>query len=105
MKKLLCCFFLLGCIHFASAQSIVKGKVADTLDKKNLQNAVVSLLQKSDSTLRYFTRTTKAGEFTIPGVLPDKYVLLVTYPGFADFADYIEVGNQREKDLETFPSH
>jgi hypothetical protein len=103
MKKLLSCFFFLGCIHSAFTQSTVKGKVADTLDKKKLQNAVVSLLKKSDSTLLYFTRTTKAGEFLIHNVAPENYVLLVTFPGFADFADYIEVKSQPETDLGVVP--
>src|SRR5215213_6843038 len=103
MKKLLWCFFLLGCIHFTFAQSTVKGKVADTLDKKNLQNAVVSLLKRSDSTLVYFTRTTKTGEFVIHNVGSEKYVMLVTFPGFADFADYLEVKNQPETDLGIIP--
>jgi hypothetical protein len=103
MQKLLLCLFFLGCIHFTFAQSTVKGKVADTLDKKNLQNAVVSFLKRSDSTLLYFTRTTKTGEFIIHNVVPEKYVLLVTFPGFADFADYIEVKDQPETDLGDIP--
>lgn len=103
MQKLLLCIFLLGCIHFTFAQSSVKGKVADTLDKKNLQNAVVSFLKKSDSTLLYFTRTAKTGEFFIHNVVPQEYIMLVTFPGFADFADYVEVKNQPENDLGVVP--
>ncbi|HTM93090.1 MAG TPA: carboxypeptidase-like regulatory domain-containing protein, partial [Flavisolibacter sp.] len=103
MQKLLWCLFFIGCTHFTFGQSTVKGKVADTLDKKNLQNAVISFLKKSDSTLLYFTRTTKTGEFLIHNVAPESYVMLVTFPGFADFADYIEVKNQPETDLGTIP--
>jgi hypothetical protein len=103
MQKLLWCLFFIGCTHFTFGQSTVKGKVADTLDKKNLQNAVVSFLKKSDSTLLYFTRTTKTGEFLIHNVAPESYVILVTFPGFADFADYIDVKNQPETDLGIIP--
>ena len=103
MQKLLLCLLLFGCIHFASAQTTVKGKITDTLDKKNLQNAVVSLLKKSDSTLLYFTRTNKAGEFLIQNVAADNYLMLVTFPGFADFADYVEIKNGPETDLGTVP--
>ncbi|MBO9684515.1 MAG: outer membrane beta-barrel protein, partial [Flavisolibacter sp.] len=103
MQRLLWCLFFIGCTHFTFAQSTVKGKVADTLDKKNLQNAVVSFLKKSDSALLYFTRTTKTGEFLIHNVAPESYVMLVTFPGFADFADYIEVKNQPETDLGVIP--
>jgi hypothetical protein len=99
MRKLLFCIFLAGGTQVCLAQSVVKGKVADTLEKKNLQNAVVSLLERSDSTLAHFTRTAKSGEFVLNNVLPGKYILLVTYPGFADLADYIEVKDQPENDL------
>src|SRR5678809_286132 len=89
---------LLGCIQSSTAQSIVKGRVSDTLEKKPLQNAVVSVLKKSDSTLVNFARSSKNGEFVITNVKPDKYVLLITYPKFADFADVIEVTIQPETD-------
>jgi hypothetical protein len=98
MRKLFFGFLLLGIVQVSLAQSSLKGKVADTLDRKNLQNAVVSLLTKSDSTLRYFTRTSKNGDFQIQHVFPDNYILLVTFPGFADFADFIEIKNA-ETDL------
>ena len=75
MRKLLFGLFLLGCVQIASAQSTLKGKVVDTADKNNLENAVVSLLRKSDSTLFKFSRTDKNGEFKLAGVAPGKYFL------------------------------
>src|SRR5678815_2777040 len=103
MRKIVLGLLLLGCIQVSLAQSIIKGRVSDTLEKKSLQNAVVSLLKKSDSTLVNFARSSKNGEFVITNIKPDKYVLLVTYPKFADFADVIEVKNQPETDLGTVP--
>ncbi len=96
MKKLLWCFFFLGCIHSAFAQSTVKGKVADTLNKKPLENAVVSLLRKSDSTLYKFFRTNRDGEFLMPNINSGKYLLLVTYPKFVDYTDEFEVGSSEK---------
>lgn len=93
MRKIICTLFL-TVLAFAAvqAQSLqVKGTVTDTAENKTLQHAVVSLLQKKDSTLSYFTRTDKSGQFVVSGVQPGKYVLLVTFPRFADYADEIEV--------------
>ena len=99
MRKIICSLFL-TVLAFAAAQAQslqVKGTVSDTAENKTLQHAVVSLLQKKDSTLSYFTRTDKSGQFVVSGVQPGKYVLLVTFPRFADYADEIEV---KEKDAE-----
>ncbi|MGV3529189.1 MAG: TonB-dependent receptor [Flavisolibacter sp.] len=80
----------------------VKGTITDTLGKKNLSNAVVSLLQKSDSTLYQFKRSGTRGEFNFPEVKPGAYVLLVTYPRFADFADEVQI-HEGENNLKTIP--
>lgn len=103
MRKLLLAIIVLTSVQLSFAQSVVKGKVSDTLEKRNLQNAVVSLLKKSDSTLLHFDRTSKNGEFYINNVDSGKYVLLISFPGFADFADNIQIGNQPETDLGSIP--
>ena len=89
------------CISLAQTAT-VKGTVTDTLGKKNLSNAVVFLLQKSDSTLYQFKRTGTRGEFNFPKVKPGAYVLLVTYPKFADFADEVQI-HEGENNLKTIP--
>jgi hypothetical protein len=91
MRKLLLACLLIGSIQTAFCQSLIKGRVIDTLNKKSLDNAVVSLLRKSDSTLYKFVRTEKEGEFSIPNLLAGKYLLLVTYPKFVDYTDAIEL--------------
>jgi len=103
MRKLLFSILLISFVQIVFAQSTLKGKVADTLEKKPLQNAVVSILKRSDSTLVQFTRTTKSGEFQINNVDSGHYVLLITYPGFADYADYIEVKQQAETNVGSVP--
>src|SRR3954463_14628820 len=104
MRKMLLCLLLIMSIQTTLAQqSVVRGKVTDTLEKKSLQNAAVSLLQKSDSTLFKFARTDKQGTFHIDGVVPGKYILLITYPKFADFADVVEIKNQPENNLGEIP--
>jgi hypothetical protein len=72
-----------------SQTSSIKGTVADTTEKKNLSNVVISLLRNSDSVLVKFTRTDKNGNFNINDLAPNEYVLMITYPKFADYADKI----------------
>ena len=67
----------------------ITGRVTDTLEKRQLTNAVVSVLKKSDTTLVKFTRTAKDGSFTIHDADTGKYLLLVTYPRFTDFMEPI----------------
>jgi hypothetical protein len=102
MRKFLLTISVLALVQLSFSQSVVKGKVSDTLEKRNLSNAVVSLLRKSDSTLFKFSRTNKDGEFSVPNVLSGKYLLLVTYPKFVDYADEIDV-NGPDKDLGIIP--
>jgi hypothetical protein len=103
MRKFLLTIIVLALVQLSFSQSVVKGKVSDTLEKRNLQNAVVSILKRSDSSLVQFARTAKSGEFQIDNVDSGKYVLLITYPGFADYADYIEISNQPITDLGSIP--
>lgn len=104
MRKLIMGLLLLGVFQTSMAQPlIVTGKIVDTLEKKNLQNAVIALLKKSDSTLYLFSRSNKKGEFFLPKVNPGNYLLLVSYPGFADFSDPVEVKNDPVNDLGTIP--
>ena len=102
MRKIGCLIFFVLCLcTAATAQKVgVKGAVADTAGNKKLEHAVISLLQKKDSTLSYFTRTDKSGQFKITGVTPGRYVVLVTFPRFADYADELEV-QQTDVDLGT----
>jgi hypothetical protein len=72
-----------------SQTASVKGSVTDTVEKKNLSNSVVSLLRQSDSVLIKFTRTNLNGEFVLSNVPAGSYVLMITYPKFADYADKI----------------
>jgi hypothetical protein len=100
MRKLLTILVFITASLSALAQStIVKGKVLDTLEKKNLSNAVVSLIRQSDSTLFKFSRSNASGEFTIGNVSKGKYKMLITFPKFADYVDDIEIKDQPVVDL------
>lgn len=103
MRKFFAGLFFLILAHAAIAQSTVYGTITDTLGRKNLSNAVVSLLQKKDSALYKFSRTDKNGVFSLHNVIPGKYVMLITYPKFADFSDEVEIKNQLQTDLGKIP--
>ncbi|MDB5208624.1 MAG: outer rane beta-barrel protein [Flavisolibacter sp.] len=90
MRKLFTAVLLIAFSQIIFAQSPLKGVIKDTLEKRLLSNAVVTLLKK-DSSLYKFTRTDKAGAFQIADVQPGSYLLLVTYPKFADYAEDVAV--------------
>lgn len=92
MRKLLSLLMLLGLVHAAYSQSTsIKGFVKDTVENRNLPHAVVTLLRGSDSVLVKFTRTDNQGQFNLSNLDAGSYVLMVTYPKFADYTDKIEL--------------
>lgn len=98
MRKLFLGILLSGIFQISLSQPSIKGKITDTLEKRTLENAVVSLLRKSDSTLYKFTRSNKNGEFSIANLMTGKYFLLITYPRFVDYTDEVDI-NGSDKDL------
>ncbi|HTB25964.1 MAG TPA: outer membrane beta-barrel protein, partial [Puia sp.] len=78
-------FFGLG----ASAQNgySVKGTIADTVEKVKLVTTTVTILQAKDSILVKFGYAKTDGSFMLDGLPGGKYILLVSYP---DYADYVE---------------
>src|SRR6476620_8450067 len=104
MRKFFIGIFLLLLTQLAIAQqSSVTGTVADTLGKKTLANAVVSLLQKKDSSLYKFIRTDKEGNFQIPKVDTGRYVILVSFPRFADYVDEVVVKAGETNSIGSIP--
>jgi hypothetical protein len=92
LKHAAACILLLGLLNTASAQqATIRGHVSDSLDKKNLSLGTVTLLRQSDTTLVHFTRTTKDGKFTLPKTDTGHYLLLITYPRFADYMEKVEL--------------
>ncbi|ASU36383.1 outer membrane beta-barrel family protein [Mucilaginibacter xinganensis] len=73
----------------SSAQNLysVKGSVIDTASNAKLANTSISVLNAKDSTLVSFTRANASGAFTLPNLKKGKLILLVTYPGYADYVE------------------
>ena len=84
-------FLILTSISTQAQDASIKGIVTDTANAKKLENAVVSLLRRSDSVLVKFTRTNKSGEFNFTKLPAGDFVILISYPSFADFVDPIQL--------------
>jgi hypothetical protein len=96
--------FFLALILFAyqglfGQSSSLKGSVNDSIDKKNLQNTVISLLRTGDSVLAKFTRADRSGNFLITNPDPGKYILMVTHPYVGDYFDQVELKAGETTDL------
>jgi hypothetical protein len=88
--KLLTAFFVLFLFisHISYSQNAtIKGTVIDTAEKTNLTHSVIALLKYSDSTLIKFTRSDKDGKFVLKNLPAGRFILVTTYPTYADFAD------------------
>lgn len=96
--------FAIGIAFSANAQQLViKGAVIDTINHQPLDQAVISLLRSKDSVLVQFVRTNPKGQFQLKGVVPAKYIILISYPNYADYVDQIQVATDQVNDLGNIP--
>jgi hypothetical protein len=96
-------FFCL-CSLTALAQNpySVKGRVIDTASNAKLQYATISILNAKDSTLRKFTRAASTGGFAINNLSKGKFIVLITYPGYADYVEHFTLDSiNTQKNLGT----
>jgi hypothetical protein len=104
MRKLtivvLSCFFVLSS---AMAQSSIKGTITDTLNKQNLQNAVISVLRVKDSVLVKFTRTNQQGNFELNNLPAGTFIVMVSYPQYADYVEKFTLEAGGEKSFGKLP--
>jgi hypothetical protein len=71
---------------FAQNNYAVKGLVTDTSTNTKLDKATICVMSAKDSILLKFVYTNK-GTFNIANLKPGKYLIMVTYPDYADFAE------------------
>lgn len=93
-KTVLACLFIVISFADASAQeSQIRGRVIDTSTSQSVPEASVILLQAKDSLLVTDTRTNKDGAFGFKNIKGGKYILLVTYPKYADYVENFTIDN------------
>ena len=70
-----------------SDKYLIKGKVTDTAASYTMVNSAVTILNQKDSTLVKFARVIQDGTFQINNLKAGKFILLITYPGYADYIE------------------
>lgn len=107
MRKLLTLFIMFAGMATATTAlaqtSTLKGTITDTLNKQNLSNAVISVLRAKDSVLVRFTRTGAAGHFELKNLGTGNYILMVTYPSYADYVEKISIEAGKDRDFGKLP--
>ena len=106
MRKLALLFILsLFFISFdAKAQkSSLKGTISDTSNKQNLTSAVITLLRQKDSVLVKFTRTGIQGDFILSNLPSGNFIMMISYPGYADYVEKITVEAGVDKAIGMIP--
>src|SRR6476620_2216934 len=102
MKRtaILTILFLTGYLISSAQAASVKGIITDTTSKQNLSNTVISLLRSKDSILYKFTRSDGKGNFEFKNLKAGSYILLITYPTYADYVDHINLRDSSSYDLK-----
>lgn len=79
---------LLPAILFAQNIYTAKGAAIDNVDNVKLFNTSIAVLDAKDSTIVNFTRTAQDGSFNIKGLYKGKFILLMSYPNYADYVEH-----------------
>ncbi|MCC8424349.1 outer membrane beta-barrel protein [Mucilaginibacter sp. UR6-11] len=69
----------------AQVNYTVTGSVTDTTTKQKVDGATIVILNAKDSIIQKFTYTNK-GVFKVDNLKPGKFLLVVTYPDYADYS-------------------
>src|SRR5690349_9171345 len=69
-------------ISFSQKNGTIKGLAFDTVAKKPLASATITLMQKKDSSLISFTMTDNNGRFELNGIQNGEYRLLITHVNY-----------------------
>jgi len=90
-----CCFFSANVL--AQSTYSIKGEMIDTAEKAKLPNTSIVVLNAKDSILRAFTRAGADGSFAINNLNKGKFILLITYPGYADYVEKFNLDSVKTK--------
>lgn len=71
--------------QWGHSQSLISGSVVDDSDNLKMENATIMLLQAKDSILVDFTRSSSTGKFVLNKPSKGDYLIIVSYPKYADF--------------------
>lgn len=94
MKQINCLFFslvLFSLTAFSQKNGSVKGLTYDTVTKKPIAGATITLLAKRDSSLVSFTMSDDLGRFEITGIPIGEYRLLITHVNYRNSNKFFAV--------------
>ncbi len=96
-------FILLLLISFCTCFSLsaqykwsINGFVGDTASKAKLINTSAIVLNAKDSTMVLFNRAAANGSFIISNLKKGKFILLLTYPGYADYVEKFQLDSAKD---------
>src|SRR5215467_11941224 len=85
MKRIFLLFagiLILACASAQKATPFIKGQLIDTASKQFLQQATVSVVNSTDSSLVSYTLSDKQGAFEIKDIDPGNYRLVISFNGY-----------------------
>ncbi|MCI0922378.1 outer membrane beta-barrel protein [Sphingobacterium rhinopitheci] len=86
MKGVILLLISVFCLQVTGfSQSVITGNVVDKKENLKLENATIMLLQAKDSILVDFVRTNSAGKFELKKPNQGDFLVIVSYPKYADF--------------------
>ncbi len=101
MKFLFSGILLFLFMNAQAQNATLKGKLVDSVLRKNLANATISLLDVKDSTLEQFTLSKESGSFEMKNISLGSYLLQISIKGFdAVFMKINFTKDQLERNLE-----
>lgn len=75
----------------------IKGHIADSASNGKMLNTTICILNAKDSTLYKFTRAAGDGSFAISNLRKGKFLLLVTYPEYADYVESFQLDSVKKE--------
>lgn len=80
--------------------TIVKGNISDSSSELKLEKAVAMIMRAQDSIMVDFARTDKDGNFSMEAIPNGDYILMVTFPDYADYVQHFTLdGSSIEQDF------
>jgi len=102
-RHLLLSLLLTACFSAHAQQLVIRGSVTDTVNRIQLHRAVVKLIGAGDSILNTFARTAEDGSFILHPDTVGRFMLVVSYPAYAEFRDVIVVRTGQPLELGSIP--
>lgn len=76
---------------FSQSNYEIKGVITDTAATYKMVNSTITILNAKDSTLVKYTRAATDGSFKVNPPKAGQFILLVSYPGYADYVENFQL--------------